>query len=65
MHTYRWITDPTSKMYDPLFHRLVHNLMKKAFLRLLHKFRQFGCEIVHADFNKVWVHTRKRDIEDA
>ena len=65
MNVYRWITDPTSKLYDPLLHRLVHKLMKKSFLKLLHLFKQYGCDIVHADFNKVWLHTRKQDFEEA
>ena len=65
INVYRWITDPSSKLYDPLLHRLLHKLMKKSFLQLLHYFKQFGCEIVHADFNKVWLHTGKRDYEDA
>lgn len=64
-NVYKWVTDPVSKLYDPLLHRLVHKLMKKSFLRLLHQFKQFGCDIVHADFTKVWLHTRKRDFEDA
>lgn len=65
MNVYRWITDPASKLYDPLLHRLIHKLMKKSFLKLLQMFKQFGCEIVHADFNKVWLHTKKADFEDA
>lgn len=35
MNVYRWVTDPSSKMYDPLLHRLIHKLMKKSFLKLL------------------------------
>ena len=65
VNVYRWITNPSSKLYDPLLHRLVHKLMKKSFLKLLHEFKKFGCEIVHADFNKVWLHTKKRDFEEA
>lgn len=65
MNAYRWITNPNSKLYDPLMHRLVQKLMKKSFLKLLHHFKQLGCEVVHADFNKVWLHTGKRDFEEA
>jgi len=65
MNLPRWLTSPSAKLYDPLVHRLVHKLMKKSFLRLLQQFREYGCEIVHADFNKVWLHTRKRDFEEA
>ena len=65
VNVYRWLTNPASKLYDPLLHRLVHKLMKKSFLKLIHAFKQFGCEIVHADFNKVWLHTGKRDFEEA
>ena len=65
MNAYRWITNPNAKLYDPLMHRLVHKLMKKSFLKLLHQFKQLGCEVVHADFNKVWLHTGKRDFDEA
>lgn len=39
--------------------------MKKSFLKLLHLLKQLGCEIVHADFNKVWLNVGKRDFEEA
>jgi hypothetical protein len=52
-------------MYDPLLHRLVHKLMKKNFFQLLLQLRQLGCEVVYGSFNKMYLHTKKRDFEEA
>ena len=65
-NVYRWLSSGiASKMYDPLLHRLVHKLMKKNFFQLLLHFKQLGCEVVYGSFNKLYLHTKKRDFEEA
>lgn len=53
-HLYRWLSSASnSKLYDPLLHRLVHKLMKKAFFQLLLQLRQLGCHVVYGNFHKL------------
>ena len=39
---YRWLCSPSSALYDPLLHRMVHRMMCKAFLQLVAELRQLG-----------------------
>ena len=52
-------------MYDPLLMRLVHKLMKKNFFQLLLRFKQLGCKVVYANFQKMFVYTDKKTFEEA
>lgn len=61
----RWLSSPTSKLYDPMLHSLVHKMMKKSFLQLVNKFKQLGCKVVFANFSKIIVYTGKYDFEEA
>ncbi|KAK4703165.1 DNA polymerase epsilon subunit 1, partial [Phenoliferia sp. Uapishka_3] len=56
---WRWISSPSAKLYDPALYRFVHGLMRKTFSQLLAEFRRLGCDIVHADFGKIWLLTSK------
>ena len=58
-HFWRWISSPTAKLYDPALYRFVHGLMRKTFSQLLAEFRRLGCEVVHADFGRVFLLTSK------
>lgn len=63
---YRWLTSSTkAKMYDPLLHRLVQKLMKKCFYKLLYELKQLGCIVIHGNFQRLFVKTNKRDLEEA
>jgi DNA polymerase epsilon subunit 1 len=52
-------------MHEPLLQQLVHKLMKKIFLQLIHQLKLLGCEVVHASFNRLILHTKKKDFEEA
>lgn len=52
-------------MYDPLLHRLVQKLMKKNFYLLLYELKQLGCSVIHGNFHRIFVKTKKRDLEEA
>jgi DNA polymerase epsilon subunit 1 len=65
-HFYRWLTNSTgSKLYDPMLHRLVHNLMVKNFFWLTSLFKQTGCKVIYGSFQRLIVETKKRDFEEA
>ncbi|KAL8292541.1 hypothetical protein RQP46_001153 [Phenoliferia psychrophenolica] len=58
-HFWRWISSPSAKLYDPALYRFVHGLMRKTFSQLLAEFRRLGCEVVHADFGRIFLLTSK------
>ena len=64
-HVYRLISSPDALMHDPALHRVVHALMKSAFLRLLAELQRLGCTVVHASFHRITVATNKLQLEDA
>ena len=39
--------------------------MKKLFLQLVSEFKRLGAVVIHADFNKIILNTKKRTVEDA
>lgn len=64
-HVYHWISSPQSKTYDPALHRLVHLLMRKVFLQLVHELKSLGAKIVYATFNQIVIATNKKTLDDA
>lgn len=46
---------------DPALHRVVYILMSKLFKRLMGQLRKLGTEIVHANFSRVIINTKKHD----
>ena len=65
-NVYRWLTSSkSSKLYDPLLHRLIHKLMKKNFFQLILRFKQLGLKVIYANFHKMFVYTEKRDFSEA
>ncbi|XP_048467692.1 DNA polymerase epsilon catalytic subunit A [Rhincodon typus] len=65
MHFYRWLRTPSSLLYDPALHRILHNMMKKLFLQLVAEFKRLGSSIIYANFNRLLLCTKKRRIEDS
>lgn len=49
MHLYRWLTS-SSKLYDPLLHRMIHKMMSKNFYWLLSRFKTLGCQVIYGSF---------------
>ena len=39
--------------------------MKKLFMQLVAEFKRLGAIVVHADFNRIIICTKKRSLEDA
>jgi DNA polymerase epsilon subunit 1 len=62
---WRWISSSASSMFEPALHRFLHGLMRKVFLQLLAEFKRLGTNVVHADFNRVFLLTSKPDAGSA
>ena len=58
-HFWRWISSPSSNMFDPSLHRFVHGLMRKTFIQLLAEFKRLGSHVVYADFSSILLSTSK------
>ncbi len=56
---------PNALLYDPALRKLLLNLMKKLFVQLISEFKRLGATIIHADFNRIIVGTKKRSLSDA
>lgn len=63
-HIYRWLSSPSSKMYDPALHRMIHVIMIKIFLRLVQRFKEHGSVIVYGSFHKLILYTGKYTLEE-
>ena len=64
-HFHRWLTSPSSKLYDPCMYALVHGLMKKVFLQLVAEFKRLGSRVVLGSFNKLTIVTSKASVGNA
>ncbi|KAF9330439.1 DNA polymerase epsilon catalytic subunit [Podila minutissima] len=64
-HFHRWLTSPSSKLYDPCMYALVHGLMKKVFLQLVAEFKRLGSRVILGNFNKLTIVTTKASIGNA
>ncbi|KAI4482468.1 hypothetical protein M0802_013686, partial [Mischocyttarus mexicanus] len=65
IHFYRWLRSTNALLYDPALHRTLCNYMRKLFIQLIAAFKNLGCIIVFANFNKIVLCTRKRTLSDA
>ncbi|KAF9586291.1 DNA polymerase epsilon catalytic subunit [Lunasporangiospora selenospora] len=64
-HFHRWLTSPSSKLYDPSMYALVHGLMKKVFLQLTAEFKRLGSRVILGNFYKITIATSKPSIGNA
>ncbi|XP_006147397.3 DNA polymerase epsilon catalytic subunit A [Tupaia chinensis] len=65
VHFYRWLRSPSSLLHDPALHRTLYSMMKKLFLQLIAEFKRLGSSVVYANFNRIILCTKKRQIDDA
>lgn len=56
---------PKVLLYDPALLRTLQNLMKKLFLQLVAEFKRLGCIIIYANFDKIVVCSKRKNVEDA
>jgi DNA polymerase epsilon subunit 1 len=61
---YRWISSFNSKFFDPVIHRMINKLMYKYFSILVRKIKEFGFEIIFADYKKIFIYNNKSDFND-
>ncbi|KAF9208588.1 DNA polymerase epsilon catalytic subunit [Haplosporangium sp. Z 27] len=64
-HFHRWLTNPSSKLYDPCMYALVHGLMKKVFFQLTAEFKRLGSRVILGNFNKLTIVTSKSSVGNA
>jgi DNA polymerase epsilon subunit 1 len=64
-HFLRWLTNPTSKLYDPALNTYIHGMMKKVFVQLLGELKKLGGSIIYANFNHIVFCTPKSTQETA
>jgi len=65
VHFYRWLRTPKSLLYDPALRKTLVQLMKKLLLHLVAEFKRLGAIIIFADFNRIIINTKKRQLRDA
>lgn len=56
---WRWISSPSSHMYDLSVHRFIHGLMVKTFFQIQAEFRRLGSTVIYADFGQILLLTSK------
>ncbi len=56
----RWIQNSSSYLFEPAICRMIHKLMKKLFMQLISEFKRLGASVVYADFNRIFLCTKKR-----
>ncbi|KAF9904824.1 DNA polymerase epsilon catalytic subunit [Lobosporangium transversale] len=64
-HFHRWLTSPSSKLYDPCMYALVHGLMKKVFFQVVAEFKRLGSRVILGNFNKLIIVTTKASVGNA
>ncbi|KAJ1843340.1 DNA polymerase epsilon catalytic subunit, partial [Coemansia sp. RSA 2703] len=64
-HFFRWLTRPSSHLYDPQLAALVRSLMRKVLLQLRAELRRLGLRVVYGCADKLVVATGKRSVEGA
>lgn len=62
---YRWLSSPSSKLYDPQLFDFVNQLMKKSFSMMIKRFTDLGANVIYASYNKIIIETKKKDYEQA
>uniref|UniRef100_T1J6P1 DNA polymerase epsilon catalytic subunit n=1 Tax=Strigamia maritima TaxID=126957 RepID=T1J6P1_STRMM len=65
VHFYRWLRSPKSLLHDPALHKILNNLMKKLFTLLITEYKTLGSVIVYANFNRLFICTKKKSIKEA
>eukprot|EP00300_Choanocystis_sp_HF-7_P016639 c19473_g1_i3.p1 GENE.c19473_g1_i3~~c19473_g1_i3.p1 ORF type:complete len:506 (+),score=117.54 c19473_g1_i3:47-1519(+) len=65
LHCHRWLRTRSSLMYDGALVRLIHSMMHKMFLQLVHAVRGAGGRVIHATFSTLIVATDKMTLSGA
>ncbi|KAJ3109502.1 DNA polymerase epsilon catalytic subunit [Phlyctochytrium planicorne] len=64
-HFDRWLTDPSSRLYDPTIYEMINRLMCKIYASLIDFFQARGSSIVFASMDKVIISSCKATIDKA
>jgi DNA polymerase epsilon subunit 1 len=59
---YRWISNPDGQLHDSGIHRAIAGLMQRLFLGLVVEMKRLGADLVAAEFGKILINTKKRNL---
>ena len=62
---YRWLNSSRSAFFDGSICHKIKLIINKMFFQLLFKIKSLGCQIVHANYSKIIVSTKKDAFENA
>ena len=62
---HRWVKSEASLLFDPAIYDQLHSYMKRYFFHLISEFKRLGATVIHADFNRIILDTKKRGLKDA
>jgi DNA polymerase epsilon subunit 1 len=65
LNFYRWLSSPTSAMYDPILHYTLHDLVQQIFKHLIQDIEKLSCTIIYAHSDKLIIDTGKQCLIDA
>jgi DNA polymerase epsilon subunit 1 len=64
-HLVRWVSEPSSFLYDRSLHYYVQMMSRKAFQQLMTDFRRVGSHVVFASANRLLLQTTKAEVGNA
>ena len=64
IHFYRWVASFNSKFFDPVLYRMINKLMQRYFSILIRKIKDFGFDIIYADYKKIFIYNKKNDFNE-
>ena len=59
---YRWVSKPDGQLHDAGIHRALAGLMQRLFLGLVVEMKRLGADLVAAEFGRVLINTKKRNL---
>ena len=65
MHLVRWISNPSSFLYDRSLHYYVQMMSRKAFQQLMADFKRVGSHVVFANTGRLLLQTTKAEVGNA
>ncbi|KAI9804136.1 MAG: DNA polymerase epsilon catalytic subunit [Sarcosagium campestre] len=64
-HLVRWISSPSSFLYDRALHYYVQMMSRKVFQQIMTDFRRVGSQIIYASANRLLLQTSKTEVGNA
>ncbi|KAI9594971.1 hypothetical protein BDF19DRAFT_465848 [Syncephalis fuscata] len=62
---HRWMIGGTARLYDPLLHQRLHNMMSKVLSQLIGELKRLGSQVIFANFSRIVIVTGKTSVDNA